>query len=484
MELDLGSVVLLLAGLLLASAVISLFTSRIGLPYTVVLVVFGFGLRLIFAGWEGFEFLESEIATEVVLFVFLPTLLFESSFNLDSKLLFRNIVPVLTLAIPAFLLSTAIVGYLGSWALGIPLTTALLFGALISATDPVAVVALFKELGAPKRLMVLVEGESLFNDATAIVLFNVLLGIAVGGAAATLSLTSAIMNFLVVFTGGIMVGAIIAFTFAQMLSMVRDNELVEITLTTIVAYMSFIVAEHFLHVSGVMATGTAGVILGGWGRTKISPSVGHFMHSFWEYLSFVANSLIFLLVGLALSPALIRDSFIALVLAIPIVYFSRAFSIALAVPLVNRTRMIEPIDMRYRLVMFWGGLRGALALALALSLPPEFAAKELILVSAMGVVMATLLVNAVTIGPLLRVLGFDRLSAAELFARFESLLILKRETRSKLGRFGEERAIAPSIVDRVRTNYLNRESEIETERDASMSGEGQLEEKDRLAARG
>ena len=126
MELDLGNVVFLLAGLLLASAVISLFASRIGLPYTVVLVVFGFGLRLIFNEWEGFELLQSEIATEVVLFVFLPTLLFESSFNLDSKLLFRNIVPVLTLAIPAFLLSTAIVGYLGSWALGIPLVTALL----------------------------------------------------------------------------------------------------------------------------------------------------------------------------------------------------------------------------------------------------------------------------------------------------------------------------------------------------------------------
>ena len=480
MELDLGNVVFLLAGLLLASAVISLLASRIRLPYTVVLVVFGFGLRLVFAGWDGFEFLESEIVTEVVLFVFLPTLLFESSFNLDSKLLFRNIVPVLTLAIPAFLLSTAIVGYLGSWALGIPLTTALLFGALISATDPVAVVALFKELGAPKRLMVLVEGESLFNDATAIVVFNVLLGIVVGGAAATLSLTSAIINFLVVFIGGIVLGAIIAFTFAQILSLVRDNELVEITLTTIVAYMSFIVAEHYLHVSGVMATATAGVILGGWGRTKISPSVGHFMHSFWEYLSFLANSLIFLLVGLVLSPALIRDSFVALLLAIPIVYFSRAFSIALAVPLVNRTRMIEPIDMRYRLVMFWGGLRGALALALALSLPPDFAAKELILVSAMGVVMATLLVNAVTIGPLLRMLGFDRLSPAELFARFESLLMLKRETRSKLDRFGEERAIAPSIVDRVRTNYLNRESQIESEREVSMSGESQLEEKDLL----
>ncbi len=169
MELDLVTTVLLLVGLLFAASLISLVANRIRFPYTVLLVVFGMGVRLVFSEWEGFGFLESEISTEVVFFIFLPTLLFESSFNLDSKILFRNIVPILTLAIPAFLLSTAIVGFLGSWALGLPLATALLFGALISATDPVAVVALFKELGAPKRLMVLVEGESLLNDATAIV---------------------------------------------------------------------------------------------------------------------------------------------------------------------------------------------------------------------------------------------------------------------------------------------------------------------------
>ena len=480
MELDLVTVVLLLVGLLFAAALISLVAARIGLPYTVVLVVFGFGIRTIFSGWEGFEFLESEIATEVVFFIFLPTLLFESSFNLDSKVLFRNIVPVLTLAIPAFLLSTAIVGYLGAWALGIPLVTALLFGALISATDPVAVVALFKELGAPKRLMILVEGESLFNDATAIVLFNVLLGLAVGGAAATLSVSSAIISFLTVFTGGIAVGAVLAFTFAQILSFVRDDELVEITLTTIVAYMSFIVAEHYLHVSGVMATATAGMILGGWGRTKISPKVGHFMHSFWEYLAFVANSLIFLLVGLALSLELIEQFLVPVLLVIPIVYFARAVSVAAAVPMVNATKLIEPIDRRHQAVMYWGGLRGALALALALSLPPEFAARELILVSAMGVVMATLLVNALTIGPLLRVLGFDRLSPAEMFARFESLLVLKRETRDRVAKFAEEQAIAPAIVQQVQQDYLSGEARLEAEREAWLAADGELSQSDRI----
>ena len=454
--------------------------ARVRLPYTVVLVIFGFGLRTIFSDWEGFEFLQSEIATEVVFFIFLPTLLFESSFNLDSKVLFRNIVPVLTLAIPAFLLSTAIVGYLGAWALGIPLVTALLFGALISATDPVAVVALFKELGAPKRLMILVEGESLFNDATAIVLFNVLLGLAVGGAAATLSVSSAIIDFLTVFTGGIAVGAVLAFTFAQILSFVRNDELVEITLTTIGAYMSFIVAEHYLGVSGVMATATAGMILGGWGRTKISPKVGHFMHSFWEYLAFIANSLIFLLVGLALSLELIEEFLVPVLLVIPIVYFARAVSVAGAVPMVNATKLIEPIDRRHQAVMYWGGLRGALALALALSLPPEFAARELILVSAMGVVMATLLVNALTIGPLLRVLGFDRLSPAEMFARFESLLILKRETRDRVAKFAEEKAIAPAIVQQVQQDYLSGEARLEAEREAWLAGGGELSQSDRM----
>ena len=480
MELDLVTIVMLLVGLLFAASVISLVAARVRFPYTVILVIFGFGVRTIFADWDGFQFLQSEISTDVVFFIFLPTLLFESSFNLDSKVLFRNIVPVLTLAIPAFLLSTAIVGYLGSWALGIPLVTALLFGALISATDPVAVVALFKELGAPKRLMVLVEGESLFNDATAIVLFNVLLLLAAGGAAATLSVPAAVIEFLRVFTGGIAVGAVLAFTFAQILSFVRDDELVEITLTTIVAYMSFIVAEHYLHVSGVMATATAGMILGGWGRTKISPKVGHFMHSFWEYLSFIANSLIFLLVGLALSPELIREFIVALVLAIPIVYFARAVSIAVAVPMVNATNMIEPIDRRYQAVMYWGGLRGALALALALSLPPDFAARELILVSAMGVVMATLLVNALTIGTLLRLLGLDQLSPAEMLARFESLLVLKRETRNRVAKFAEEKAIAPTIVQRIQQDYLSGEARLEAERESCLADGGELSELDRM----
>ncbi len=310
-------------------------------------------------------------------------------------------------------------------------------------------------------------------------LFRVLLGIAVG-TVASVSVASAVGSFLLVFLGGIAVGAVLAFTFAQVISFVRDDKLVEITLTTIVAYMSFIIAEHYLHVSGVMATATAGIILSGWGRTKISPSVNHFMHSFWEYLAFVANSLIFVLVGLALSPDLIREFLIAMLLAIPIVYLARGVSIAVAVPLVNATGTIEPISRSYQLVMYWGGLRGALALALALSLPHDFAWRDLILVSAMGVVMATLLVNALTIGGLLRILGLDRLSPAELFARFESLKMLKRETRNRIAKFAEERAIAPNIVQRVQTEYLSGESRLEAEREAGMAGEGELSESDRI----
>ncbi len=277
-----------------------------------------------------------------------------------------------------------------------------------------------------------------------------------------------------------MVGAALAVCFALILGSIRDNELVEITLTTIVAYMSFIIAEHYLHVSGVMATATAGIILGGWGRTKISPSVSHFMHSFWEYLAFVANSLIFVLVGLALSPVLIFGSLTAMLLAIPIVYFGRAVGIALMVPIVNRTRMIEPIDGRYQLVMFWGGLRGALALALALSLPPDFAARNLILVAAMGVVMATLLVNALTIGSLLRLLGLDRLAPAELFARFESIMLLKREIRGRIPDFARERAIAPAIVERVGSRYRADERRIEGERKHAFSEGVEFSDRDRL----
>lgn len=285
--------------LLLAAAVLA-FCKRTKLPFTVMLVLVGVGLAHL-AGW-GPAFLRAfadfRISPEVILFVFLPTLIFESAFNLEARRLQHNLLPVLTLAIPGLLLSTAIIGAIVAVLTGIPLVAALLLGAILSATDPVAVIALFKQLGAPKRLTVLVEGESLFNDATALVVAGILVEAAMGGASAAAAFHG-VLEFLVVFFGGALVGLVLAGAFGFVLGKVGRDPFIEVSLTTILAYASFLIAEHVLHVSGVMATVVAGLLMGGWGRTKISPYVAGYLPHFWEFLAYVANALIFLLVGLS-----------------------------------------------------------------------------------------------------------------------------------------------------------------------------------------
>ena len=256
MESELQGVILIFSLLFLA-AVISLALKRIRLPFTVVVLLVGLLLgtvavsygpaagepdahRGFFADFLGALLGLGQLSPSIILFIFLPTLIFESAFALDARKLLQDIGPILTLAIPALLISTVVVAAMLWWgvgeAYGVTWPVALLFGALISATDPVAVVALFKELGAPPRLNILVEGESLFNDGTAIVLFNIVLGVVTGTAAASSTgalVLAGTIDFFRVFVGGVLVGLLLAYLFAQLLSWVRNDELVEITPQTI-----------------------------------------------------------------------------------------------------------------------------------------------------------------------------------------------------------------------------------------------------------
>ena len=213
---------------------------------------------------------------------------------MNARQLWHNIVPVLTLAVPGLLLSTGIIGGIVTLTTGIPLTAALLLGAILSATDPVAVIALFKRLGAPKRLTILVEGESLFNDTTAIVLATILIA-SMGAQAGTenITLSAATLEFLMVFVGGMLVGWILGMVTSLIVGMIRTDVYIETTLTTVLAYASFILAEQVFHVSGVVAVIMAGLTLGNWGKIKISPYVRQYIDHFWEYMAYVATALIF-----------------------------------------------------------------------------------------------------------------------------------------------------------------------------------------------
>lgn len=488
-------VVLLVFTLLFLAAVISIALKRIRLPFTVAVLLIGLLLGTLtvnygpgapgaHAGEEphGFaaEFLSAlhgvgDISPELILFIFLPTLIFESAFALDARKLLKNLGPILTLAIPALLISTVIVAAFLVWgvgeAFGVTWPVALLFGALISATDPVAVVALFKELGAPPRLNVLVEGESLFNDGTAIVLFHILLGVVTGSVIATSPVHMVLAgtaSFFYVFLGGIGIGLLLAFLFAQLISLVRNDELVEITLTTVLAYASFVVAEHYFHVSGVMATVAAGVTLSSYGRTKISPPVAEFMHEFWKYLAYIANALIFFLVGIVI-PARVGGEWgnylWPLGVTIVAVIFARAVGVFSLVPLVGR--FTEKIDRRFQTIMFWGGLRGAVALALVLAVVnnPEISetVRSLFLTLGAGVILVTLLVNALTIRPLLEFFDLHKYDRAELLVRGHGMLSVLGRVKGELARLREEKVFAPPVLDRLGKEYEKREQELQKE---------------------
>lgn len=435
-------------GLLLIAAVVYALSERLGFPFTVALVVVG-----VLLGWlaeHGAGVLEPvaqlEIGPGLVLFVFLPTLIFESAFNLDARDLRENLGPVLTLAVPGLLLSTVIIGAFVRMAaplVGIEATwpEALLLGSILSATDPVAVIALFRQLGAPKRLAVLVEGESLFNDATAIVLSKILVGIALANAAVAeagpgilATVAEGAVDFAVVFFGGLLVGWALSYLVGLLLGRVEEDAFLEISLTTILAYAAFIVAEHFLGLSGVMAVVAAGVLIGGWGKTKISHSVAGYLEHFWEYLAGVANALVFLMVGLRVDLAALAASLPVLAWVLVGMLLSRALVIYGIVPFLGKLPGTEPVDRPYQTVMYWGGLRGAVALAIVLSLPATLGPEllELFVAVSMGAVLFTLVVQGLTIQHVVRYFGLDEPPLADRVARIEGLLSAKARTLEQI----------------------------------------------------
>ncbi|NTU82437.1 MAG: Na+/H+ antiporter [Chloroflexales bacterium] len=396
----------LIIELLLIVSVVALVVRRLRIPYTVALVIVG--LLLTFQ-----QPVTIDLTPELILALFVPPLVFEAAFHLDYRRLRDNLLPILTLAVPGVLLTTLIVGTVVRMGGGITLTTGLVFGALISATDPVAVVALFRALGAPRRLVILVEGESLFNDGTAIVVFNLVLAAALTAApdpTLGLGLLNGVVEFVRVSVGGVAIGVGLGWMAAWVIGRV-DDYLIEITVTTVLAFGAYLLAER-VHVSGVLAVVGAGIVCGTLGPRGMSPTTQIVLVNFWEYLAFVANSLVFLLIGLDVNiPQLLAQSG-PIGLAVGAVLLSRALVVYGLSGLLNLRR--PRLSWPYQHVLFWGGLRGAIGLALVLSLPASFADRELLRVMTYGVVLFTLLIQGVTMNPLLRRLGLIEREAGQL----------------------------------------------------------------------
>jgi CPA1 family monovalent cation:H+ antiporter len=343
------------------------------------------------------------LSSDIILLLFLPPLLFEAAFVLDLQLLWEMRAGILTLAVPGVLLAMAVGGLLVHWSLGLPWAVALLFGAMIAATDPVAVLATFRQLGVDRRLAVLIEGESLLNDGVALILLVTL----VATVEREFRLDAALTTFILSVVGGTLAGMLCGWIGNQLIATI-DEHLTEMTVAVATAYGAFLVAEQ-LHVSGVLATIAAAMTLGSLGRRRTwiwSEGSERLLIDLWEFLAFVANAALFLLMGLTARVADLRENAGAVAVGIAAALIGRAVVAYGVGTLLDRTGFATPASWRH--VLFWGGLRGAVALAAALSLPTGFPYREQLLAMTYGVVIFTLLAQGLTIGPLVRRLGLTR----------------------------------------------------------------------------
>jgi monovalent cation:H+ antiporter, CPA1 family len=375
--------------LLLVICLVALLVRRLRIPYIISLVIVGLLLTVQSP-------LKVELTPELILTLFVPPLVFEAAFHLNFKELRRNLTGILILAVPGVILTTLIVGGIIILVNRSALPLALLFGALISATDPLAVVATFRKLGAPHRLTVLLEGESLLNDGTAIVVFNLMLAVVLTG---RFNMLVSVVDFVQVAVGGALVGAILGGLVSALIARV-DDYLIEMTLTTVLAFGSYLLAEQ-LHVSGVLSVVAAGLVVGNLGPRGMSPTTRIVLSNFWEYIAFLANSVVFLLIGLQIRLPVLAAAWGDILGAILAVLVARGIVVYGSGWLINRLHT-EPIPLSWKHVLGWSGLRGAISLALALSLPASLGdARGLLIVMTFGVVLFSLLVQSTSMRALI-----------------------------------------------------------------------------------
>jgi CPA1 family monovalent cation:H+ antiporter len=443
--------------LLAIAAGVAVLAKRFSFPYTVALVVAGFGASALG------EVVRVEVSPELILALLVPPLLFEATLHLPWAKLRADLTPVLLFALVGTFVGTLAIGALVQAALGLPWAAALAFGALISATDPVAVIAFFKALGAPKRLSVLVEGESLFNDAVAVVAFG--LALAAADATEAFSVGDAALQFVVVSAGGLAVGLIFGYLVSAVFLAQVDDPLIETSTTLALAYGSFLVAEYFgriigqpdFHFSGILAVVAAGLMVGNLGFTNTSPPTRLTLEHFWELLTFLVNSLVFLLIGLEISFSTLADHLPEVLLGVVAVL---ALRFVLVHTLATVAAWIQPerrVPRDYRNVMVWAGLRGAISLALVLTITTDHFDQDTVdTLQAMtfGVVLFTLLIQGTTITGLMRRLGLTGSAEAELTQqRHQARIHMTRAGEAEIRRLGGEGVVFADLADALASTY-------------------------------
>jgi monovalent cation:H+ antiporter, CPA1 family len=387
----------LFVGLVAAAALVALVARRIAVPYTVALVVFGLGAA-IFAPSVGFI-----ITEELVLAVLLPGLIFEAAYHTDMGELRKTFGGIALLAAPGVIVTALIVATVLLFATGLPFELGFVVGAMVSATDPAAVVSTFKRLKAPRRLTTLVDGESLFNDGTGLVVF----ALALRAVQTQVMLDEALLSFVLTVVLSTLIGGLIGVIASRIIATV-DDHLIELTVSLAAAYGAYLVADAFQE-SGIIATVVAGMVLGTYGRRiGMSQDTQAALDTVWEFLAFLLTALVFLLVGLAISLPQLLNALTPIIWTVLGILVGRAIVVYLLLGGTSRIisdRYHPAVPVAWLHVMFWAGLRGAVAVAMALSLPADFPQRTLLQEITFGVVLFTLLVQGTTTDLVMRRTG-------------------------------------------------------------------------------
>ncbi len=432
------------------------------IPFPVALLVGGILTTLVSQQFDFHLFQHFAFSPEIVFYVFLPTLIFESAYHLNFRQ-FQNVISEVTiLATFGLVLSTLIIATSLHLITDLPWMVSILFGTFISATDPVAVLAIFKKLRAPQRLSTIVDGESLLNDGTALVLFQFFKAIVVTGAIALTPHTFAqeTGNFFLSLFEGIAVGVIFGWIFAQTITRAKDTG-VQLTLSLILAHITFLVAEGLLHVSGILATMAAGIVMGNYGKRKLTPQKKLLFSEIWEFMGFISNALIFLLLGMKLGQIDFSQHWYSVAVASVVgIFVARPLSVFISFFITNRFRRKEDrISIPYQTITAWGGLKGALAAAAVLLIPESYPYAQQLQAMTAGVIVGTFLLNATTISWVLKKLRLIDFTISEKIQEFEVQILIDEAIKHHLKEMLDKKYIGDSIYKKLEKKYARAEEE-------------------------
>ena len=471
---------LVIAGFLVLISLVQPIAERLRLPYAVLLAMVGVavgGLSSFLLYTPLTDLFDGIVApvvnlpfsASIFLTVFLPILLFHAALTIDVREVAEDAAPILILAIVAVFAAATAIGYSLNLIADVPLIAALLFGSIVATTDPAAVVAILHEAGAPPRLTRLLEGESLLNDAAAIVLFTVLVAMLTGGTNSHIA--AGAEHFVVAFLGGIVLGVVGGRLYGTILPLLGGSRMAEVTLAVALPYVVYILGEE-CEVSGVVAVAGAGLTAGTFARVRLTPENWLYLEQVWEQLGFWASSLIFISAS-ALVPKLLVGIHLSdlwlLGIALAAALLSRAAVLFGLFPLLSSLRLSQHVSAAYNLAITWGGLRGAVTLALALSVTEDNridpALKDLVAVLATGFVLFTLLVNGLTLRPVMRLLKLDRLSPLDRTLRDKVMMLSLGDIRDAVREAAREYEIGAEATAAATARYSEEMDQLAAQSD-------------------